>query len=96
MTNKTRNMRRHHRARKIRKVSNYTIIYYWNNEDSIPSVRYERAKLFADNPTICSCMMCRNPRRNDWAKTDEKLTMPERKANDSYNDQIEELSISTQ
>lgn len=37
------------------------------------------AKL-ADNITVCSCHMCRNPRRSAFHSGSERLTMQERRA----------------
>lgn len=33
---------------------------------------------FKEQPKLCSCFMCRNPRRVAWSKK-ERLTMPERR-----------------
>lgn len=35
---------------------------------------------FKEQPKLCSCFMCRNPRRNRWAKKD-RLTIAERRNN---------------
>ena len=43
----------------------------------------ERAKRLADNLAICSCSMCRNPRRSSFHKGVRKLTLQERKAQGS-------------
>jgi len=32
------------------------------------------------NNTVCSCQMCRNPRRTSWASNTDKLTAQERRA----------------
>lgn len=39
----------------------------------------DTAHKVADNITVCSCQMCRNPRRSTWHSGDESLTMQERR-----------------
>ena len=41
-------------------------------------------------PTPCSCYMCGNPRHYGW---ENKLTIQERKAEEAYKYQIEELDF---
>lgn len=47
-------------------------------------VKERLIKKHRDTPAKCSCSMCRNPRRNEWAKGKDKKTLQERS--------IEELS----
>lgn len=44
-----------------------------------------------DTPKRCSCHMCCNPRRNDYIKKKEKLTIAERKFEEKFQSEIEEL-----
>ena len=39
-----------------------------------------------DTPTPCSCQMCRNPRRSNYCKGKDKLTMQERRAEEFDDD----------
>lgn len=54
------------------------------------SRRDERvAHMEANHGKLCSCNMCCNPRRNEWAKS-ERLTLQERKANEKFHDEFED------
>ncbi len=44
-----------------------------------------------NNPKRCSCYMCRNPRRNKYLKQKEKITIAERKFNEKFNSEIQEI-----
>lgn len=44
-----------------------------------------RAEHLADNLAVCSCDMCKNPRRSKMVKGKEKLTIQERKLIDQGN-----------
>jgi len=68
--------RRHHRRRMLNKA--YSINYYDK----------EWALMNYDHMCNCSCPMCCNERSNKWLKRRDKLSMQERKAEDSYNDQL--------
>jgi len=41
----------------------------------------KEAQIRRDTTKLCSCIMCKNPRRANWSKKD-KLTMQERKFNE--------------
>jgi len=43
------------------------------------------------NRKPCSCMMCCNRRRSGFSKGKEKLTRQERKSENSFKDQLDEL-----
>ncbi len=60
------------RARKVAKR--------WVPKD--PATAEHIAHKLRDTPKLCSCHMCRNPRRSGWNKSDAKLTMQERRAKD--------------
>ncbi len=93
MDKTSRALRRHHRARLINRYADYDIIR-WRYEDDYDRIQKcrDQAKLLVDHIAICSCSMCRNERRNPWVNNRERLTMQERKAEDSYKDEIRELN----
>lgn len=45
---------------------------------------------FADYPKACGCYMCANPRRGAYKS--ERITLDEKRANDSFQQQLEELN----
>ena len=59
--------------------------------DGIKEMPKEVAGSVVNTPTPCSCYMCGNPRRNSWANAYEARTTQERRADDAYDDGIEEL-----
>lgn len=73
----SRAQRRHDRRRLKRKRKN--LWGYgtssWRGEEMPPDV----SGMVVATPKNCSCPMCCNPRRSDWYKKEEKLTMQERK-----------------
>ena len=61
---------------------------YWNGMKDIKDDA-EKEKLLKkasyrrrDTTKCCSCSMCGNPRRNDWGKNKDKLTMQEKRQED--------------
>lgn len=72
-----RAQRRKNKYKKIKKM--FRILkrdpFYYDDEE-----RMYYAKIMSDNPTICSCQSCRNPRRSIFYKGKSKLTVQERKA----------------
>lgn len=92
-----RAMRRHHYAR-LKKARNSYWGYGIQNwrgtcQEEIVNMSPAQAGMVTRTPTPCSCHMCGNPRRNVWLKAKDCLTMQEKKALDSYEDQIETLNF---
>lgn len=79
-----RAIRRSHRQRKIAQARQ--VLRSMFGEDKV-----QHAPLWADNLQKCSCHMCCNPRRNDFVKGKDKLTISEQKAQLSANEQIRDL-----
>ena len=79
-----RALRRSQRERKVSKAQK--VLRSLFGEDKV-----QHAPLWADNLQKCSCHMCCNPRRNEFVKGKDKLTLAEIKALDSANDQLKEV-----
>ena len=86
-----RALRRYHTSRMqqkaVRMLNEWN--WFWNEEN--PKEKHDIARRWRDNMCRCSCSGCGNPRNHDWYPRRERLTMPERKAEDSYLNQLEEL-----
>lgn len=97
MKNHKRALRRHHNARllcrakeKIQIWSAYlyrSAEYYHTAEETL--LKWARRR--RDNMQICSCASCGNWRRSGWNSARERLTLAERKAEDSYRDALEDF-----
>ena len=88
MDKTSRALRRHHRARLLRREFNkqmYSVGWPPDEEWAL-----WRARRLWNNPCNCSCSMCRNERRNPWTKAYDRLTMQEKKALDAANDSLQE------
>jgi len=92
--NTTRAMRRHHyvRLKNTRRQHWGYGKQGWRCSQYITDVDMPKdvAGMVTRTPTPCSCDMCGNPRRKGW---DNPLTIQERKAEEAYRYQIEELDF---
>ena len=89
MDKTSRALRRHHDARLLRYTKRYLTQNYWcDPQDYDEDELHIRARRTYKNRAVCSCSTCGNGRRNPWYNGKERLTMPERKQEDSMNDQI--------
>lgn len=83
---RSKTFRRHQRER-MRAHARNVVVNIWgithNTEDMVNHL--------ADDMCNCSCSYCGNPRRSVWNKGKNIFTIAERKARDSYNDQIEDF-----
>ncbi len=87
---KKRALRRYHNARMLERAKRMVLEWYWEpNPD--PKIVQDQARRRRDHMCACSCSGCGNPRNSDWSSRKERLTMPERKAEDSFNDQIADI-----
>ena len=84
MTDKTtRALRRFHRDRMYRRARRIIQNFWWRNwssytEDDLHTM----VSRHRDNMKICSCWMCRSPRKDSKGK--EQWTIQERKAHESF------------
>ena len=90
---KKRALRRFHDARMLKHAKRVIDSWYWCAED-----REREKHLFhlwarqqRDNMQVCSCAMCGNPRRGYW-NGKERLTIAERKNEESFRDQLNEIN----
>ena len=74
MDKTSRALRRHHRARMFTRALNK--VRRWHPDQEWITWYAHRV---ADNMAICSCEMCKNPRRSGWTPKFERMTMQERK-----------------
>ena len=72
--------RRHHKERMKKRALSKLRNWHWNDTEFFK---------FADNLTRCSCHMCCNERRNPWLPGREKMTIQERRAQDNFEDSLE-------
>jgi len=94
--NLSRSIRRHHRARLIKKYMNYEMLRWSAYQEDTEEERRRRATQVVNNISCCSCWMCGNPRTDSWASGKERLTMQERKENERFAcDLLEVLDINT-
>lgn len=85
-----RALRRHHRARMVRRALTYWNVNYDARPISDPWVQ-NRASRHHDHLAICSCYMCGNQRHNGWLPDKEKMTMQERKEYQRFIYEMEEV-----
>lgn len=86
MSMRDRSYRRYQRMRK--RVHARKVIHdSWGVDDPEELEMYVGQS--ADNLQVCSCPACGNQRHNEWAPVIERLTMAERRAHESFNDQME-------
>lgn len=81
---KKRAFRRYQTWKKYRKALR-VVNQRWYSVDYTTEDTHRRASYIRDNLKDCSCSMCCNPRNNVWASNTERLTMQERRNNDSFN-----------
>lgn len=79
-----RALRRHHRARMLKGAM--LKIRAW---EETPKDLHGRASRRFNNMKGCSCSMCCNERRNPWTKRRDRLTIQERRAEDSFKDTLD-------
>ena len=100
MKNPSRALRRHHRARMIRRALRTERIrwrYYPTFGESpysaqrISDIREVAARSF-NHLASCSCSMCGNQRNNRWLNEWERMTLQERNAVNAYKDDVEDLT----
>lgn len=75
--------RRHHRRRMIRKALHYGVCC------SDP----KRARKMVDYLCICSCNLCRNPRRTSWNQGQHRWTIQEKKSFAAFQEMKIELDL---
>lgn len=78
--------RRHHRERMLKRAKRMISIWEYNSEH----LEWRAVRIY-NNMKNCSCWMCRNERTNGWNSNRMKLSMQERRAEDDYKDQINEI-----
>lgn len=91
MINKHRRaLRRHHRERKIRRTLNYYIVKFWDTPIGDPFIKNQAIRRY-NTFTNCSCWLCRNPRNNKMFSHKERLTIQERKFEERFKYEMEEV-----
>lgn len=98
MVDKTkRALRRHHRARMQRRAAKMLHQWWYSSTPRFGSVSDEwfqkNVRRHRDNMAICSCSMCANPRHSSWGGRTASLTMQERKEDERFVYELEELDI---
>ena len=90
--NRKRALRRYNDNRMLRKAKRMILDWYgWDDVKFDPTLLHEQAKRRRDHMCVCSCSGCGNPRNGDWSARRDRMTMPERKAEDSYLDAMLEV-----
>lgn len=98
MSIRDRGWRRYQRQRMIARALKTEIVKYWWYDDQLTTKNQERqeflkdiASRHCDRLSLCSCSACGNQRHNDWLKNWDMLTMQERRAYNSFLDQMKEI-----
>ncbi len=90
--NRKRALRRYHNDRMQKRALKMLEDWHWFWNDPDPKEKHEIARRFRDNMCFCSRpQCCGNPRKLLGASREERLTMPELKAEDSFLDQIADI-----
>lgn len=103
--NMKRALRRHHRARMQRRAykklfEDWYWIFNWRGKiqegdlDDEEKRKFHRiVSMHRDNLAICSCSACGNRRHSGWASEKESLTMQERRQEERWKSELEELDL---
>ena len=92
-----RALRRHKTRTKYKKrAENYFLLgEYLGSETKMTLKEFMEenkwVKLLRDKGQLCSCEICGNPRRSDWVKKKEKLTIQERLIELKTEEELKEL-----
>lgn len=86
---RNRSFRRHQRNRMQYHAYHVLAHSIYCDEPNINKIQ-DKAPYYRDNLKICSCWMCRNPRRNVWNRR-ERLTRQERRNLDKFKDELKEV-----
>lgn len=89
MDKTSRALRRHHRARLIKRTKHILRNWYWDLDEDWYD---DASRLRYNHFSYCSCPMCCNERQNPWIAGKEKLTMQERRADNRFHDQLKEMT----
>lgn len=90
--NRKRALRRLHDVRMLNRAKEMILDWYgWDDVKLDSKELHLQAKMRRDHMCVCSCSGCGNPRNGDWATRRDRMTMPERKAEDSYLDAMLEV-----
>ena len=91
---KKRALRRYHDARMLKRAERMILDWYsWYEPKPSPEELHEQAKRRRDHMCVCSCSGCGNPRNGVWNSRRDRMTMPERKAEDAYLAAMEEITV---
>jgi len=94
--NRKRALRRFHDERMLNRAKEMILEWYWYDQTPDLEVIHQQARRRRDDMCACSCAGCGNQRHTGWLSRRDRLTMPEKKAEDSYLAAIEEyLTVDT-
>ncbi|MFW6219598.1 MAG: hypothetical protein ACOC33_02015 [bacterium] len=79
------------KKRKNQKKHTYFETTYDNYSPTCSNIQSRYESRLINNPKVCSCHMCRNPRRNDYLKEKERITIAERKFNEKFKTELLEI-----
>ncbi|KKK83043.1 hypothetical protein LCGC14_2797320 [marine sediment metagenome] len=86
-----RALRRFHDARMLKRAEKMVWEwYYWDKVKPTHAEIQQQARRRRDHMCNCSCSSCGNPRHGDWSSRKDRLTMPEKRAENSYFDALYE------
>ena len=92
--NRKRALRRFHDARMLNRAKRMILDwYFWDQTKIDPAELHQQAKRTRDHMCVCSCSGCGNPRNGVWASRRDRMTMSEKKAEDSYFDALEDMTV---
>ena len=91
MDKTSRALRRYHRSRMHARALEMVNDWYYYSPRSDKEMNRVAARV-RDHMAVCSCGGCCNPRRNKWNSLKERVSLAERRAQDSYDAQILEIN----
>ena len=90
--NRKRALRRFHDERMLHRAKEMILDWYrWDQTLPDPEEIYQQARRRRDDMCACSCSGCGNQRHTGWNSLRDRLTIPEKRAEDSFKDQLEDF-----
>ena len=87
----SRAQRRHDRARMYQRAKRYQRLWWYAYPEEDSDRLHVVCMQLRDNLKICSCQMCRNPRNSWWTVGAERLTMQERREEERFEYELQEV-----
>lgn len=73
----------------VKALMSIELAYQWRQ--NYPPSALEVSRWKYQSWKYCPCVMCKGPRKHPWSRHREQITQQERKSEDSYKTQLEDL-----